>query len=96
MLPPVLMFAPVMLPVAVISPPVIKLLPVMLPDALTKPVTYCPVEANTATFDVPLTVILAAAVTNGVKEIVADALILFDKSSFILNIQDRRVINNTK
>ena len=45
--------AATILPVALTSPPVKILPPVTLPDALNSPVTYSPVVANTATFDVP-------------------------------------------
>ena len=41
------------LPAAEINPAVIMLPPVTLPLALIKPVTYSPVVANTATFEVP-------------------------------------------
>ena len=61
-LPPILIlptadiFPAIILPVPDIVPPdpdVNKLPPVMLPVADIKPVTYSPVVANTATFDVP-------------------------------------------
>ena len=48
-----------MLPVALINPPVNKLPPVILPFALIVPVMFSPVVVNTATFDVPVTVIKA-------------------------------------
>ena len=62
-LPPVILAADVIVEVADIKPPVNTLPPVTLPLALTTPVTYAPVLANTATFDVPstLTVTLALA-----------------------------------
>jgi hypothetical protein len=56
---------PVILPVAVTRPAVFKLPPdtlaadIILPLALSRPVMYSPVVENTATFDVPPTVILA-------------------------------------
>ena len=46
---------PVTVPVELINPPVSKLPPVILPLADINPVTYSPVVANTATFDVPPT-----------------------------------------
>ena len=52
---PVIKLPPVILPVAEINPPVNKLPLVMLPLALSTPVTYSPVVANTAMFDVPPT-----------------------------------------
>ena len=46
---------PVTVPAELINPPVKTLPPVMLPLALITPVTYSPVVAYTATFDVPPT-----------------------------------------
>ena len=59
--PPVSKLPPVTVPVELINPPVNTLAPVMLPLALSKPVIYSPVVANTATFDVPLTLIVTLA-----------------------------------
>ena len=53
--PPVAKLPPVIVAAAEINPPVKTLPPVMLPVALNNPVTYSPVVAYTATFDVPPT-----------------------------------------
>ena len=59
--PPVMLAALVIVEVADINPAVNTLPPVTLPLALNSPVMYSPVEANTATFDVPLTLTVTLA-----------------------------------
>ena len=75
-LPPVMLAAEVIVLVADISPAVNTLPPVTLPLALSSPVMYSPVVANTATFDVPLTLTVTLAL--------AAAMLTFDVPLLIL------------